>query len=75
MREFRLYEGSDGGSKGPRCVNCGPLGDTETDLEGWVGIHHNFGHLGPFGQRPNEGLNPSGWAKILFYPLSRSCLV
>ena len=45
MRKFRLYEGSDGGFKGPRCVNCGPLGETETDLEGWVGIHHNFGPI------------------------------
>ena len=26
MREIRLYKGSDGGSKGPRHVNCGPLG-------------------------------------------------
>ena len=55
MREIRFY-GSDGCSKGPRCVNCGPLGELETDLEGWVGIHPNFGHLGPF----KQGLKPSG---------------
>ena len=26
-----------------------------------MGIHHGFGPLGPFGQRPNKGLGPLKW--------------
>ena len=52
MREIRLYEGSDSGSKGSRCGNYGL---NETDLEGRKGIYHNFGQFGPFGQQPNKG--------------------
>ena len=80
MREIRLYEGSDSGSKGSRCGNYGL---NETDLEGRKGIYHNFGQFGPFGQQPNKGLCPLEWGEILyvclyiclFYPLASSCLV